>query len=57
MAKDVKVRAKQVWRSGEGEVKVSRLNKDFIFYYPKQGGGAEQKMDRVKFLSQFTLVG
>ena len=54
---DVKVRKKQVWKGTEGEVRISRLNKDFIFYYPKQGGGAEQKLGRDKFLSQFTLVG
>jgi hypothetical protein len=56
LAQDVKVKAKQVWKNNEGEVKVSRLNKDFIFFYPKQGGGAEQKMAREKFVSQFTLV-
>lgn len=56
MSQDVKIKKKQVWKNGELEVRVSRLNKEFIFYYPKQGGGAEQKLPRDKFVSQFKLV-
>ena len=51
----MKIKKGQVWRrkSNGEEIKVSRLNKQVIFYYPKMGGGAEQKVPREKFLEQY----
>lgn len=53
-----KVTSGQVWlgTNGYGSVKVSRVAKNYIFFYPKQGGGAEYRKSRADFLRDFVLV-
>jgi hypothetical protein len=53
-----KVTSGQVWlgTNGYGVVRVSRVAKNHVFFYPKQGGGAEHRKAREDFLRDFVLV-
>jgi hypothetical protein len=53
-----KVVRDQVWlgTNGYGTVRVSRVAKNAVFFYPKQGGGAEHRKSREDFLRDFVLV-
>ena len=49
-----KIKKGSVWENGDGTVvRVSRLRKDFILFYPATGGGAERKLRRVVFENRF----
>jgi hypothetical protein len=54
----VKVESGQLWKgtNGYGTVKVSRVAKNHIFFYPKEGGGAEHRKAREDFLRDFILI-
>lgn len=53
-----KIKKKSVW-SKKGEttpsVRVSRIRKEEICFYPYFGGGAEQKLNRDQFLHFYEL--
>lgn len=53
----MKIKKKSVWRDKQGnEIRISRLRKDEICFYPKDGGGAEQKLKRDAFLARYEPV-
>lgn len=51
----MKIKKKSMWRHKQtgAEIRVSRLRKNEICFYPKSGGGAEQKLDRDAFLARY----
>jgi len=54
----MKIKKKSEWRDRQtGEaIRVSRLRKNEICYYPISGGGAEQKLKRDAFLARYEPV-
>lgn len=51
----MKVKKKSVWKHREtGDVvRVSRLRKTLVCFYPKDGGGKEFRLEREDFLAQY----
>jgi len=51
----LKIKKKSMWKHRETSavVRVSRLRKTEVCFYPKDGGGKESKLEREDFLAEY----